>query len=170
MLNTIDPQSKEVSVSMGSLTVSSNTHEILTTFLGSCVGLCLYETKAKIAGLAHVMLPNGRGKPVSSVFDAKYADHAIEAILRIMKEKGANERDVVAKIVGGSKIFSNDGEREEFGLDIGERNAESIRTLLREQNIPLLSEDIGSNQGRWIWFHVSSGLVIVAKRTYRLTL
>jgi chemotaxis protein CheD len=116
------------------------------------------------------MLPGGEGKSPNSIFDAKYAHHAFSALLRLMSQKGANERNLIAKIAGGAKMFSNEGISHPFALDIGERNTESIRLLLRHHQIPLISTDIGSDQGRWVWFHVSSGMLVVAKRSQKITL
>ncbi|HOE57451.1 MAG TPA: chemotaxis protein CheD, partial [Bacillota bacterium] len=34
---------------------------VLTTLgLGSCVGICLYDTSTKISGLVHIMLPDSK--------------------------------------------------------------------------------------------------------------
>jgi chemotaxis protein CheD len=43
---------------------------------------------------------------------------------------------------------------EYFGanLNIGERNADRVRTLLKENRIPLISEDVGGKVGRSVTF------------------
>ena len=47
----------------------------LRTILGSCVGICIYDPKAKIGGLSHIMLPSSK-KPSNNL--KKYADFVLE--------------------------------------------------------------------------------------------
>jgi chemotaxis protein CheD len=155
----------EIDVRMGSLSVSSEKNTVLTTFVGSCVALCIYEPVEKIGGLAHIMLPDSEGNhfPTNN-FDAKYADHALKLVLDAMKQKGAEHERMVSKLVGGAKTFSNENSTADTLFNIGERNCASIRVLLNSSKIPILAEELGSTQGRWVKLDINSGKVMVKKR------
>jgi len=55
---------------------------------------------------------------------------------------------------------------EYFGtnLNIGERNAEKVRALLKENNIPLVKEDVGGKMGRSVTFHPGSSGKVTVRR------
>ena len=46
---------------MADLMVMPAPIKLVTLGLGSCVGLVVFDTYAKIAGMAHIMLPDSRG-------------------------------------------------------------------------------------------------------------
>ena len=52
--------SAPIRVSMADFKVAKAPSQLITTGLGSCVGVALYDPVAKVAGLAHIMLPDSR--------------------------------------------------------------------------------------------------------------
>lgn len=151
----------ETSVGMGELEVTDNREAVLTTFVGSCVALCLYDPQAKVGGMAHIMLPDG-SKDSSAAGAAKYADRALENTMKMMTQKGASPARLVAKIAGGAKIFAHEGSEDMFA--IGARNTDSVRKLLQDRGISITGEDVGQTYGRWVRFDIKSGSVKVGKR------
>jgi chemotaxis protein CheD len=125
--------------------------------LGSCVGLIIHDRDKGIGVLAHVMLPLSQGKRERP---GKYADTAVEMMISELIKAGCNPRSLTAKMAGGASMFKS------FtgNLNIGERNIEAIRILLKEHNIPLVGEDVGGNMGRTIVYMPSEkGKVTVRK-------
>jgi len=54
-------------------------------------------------------------------------------------------------------------------FDIGTNNITAVKYCLGELNIPIIGEDVGSNYGRRIEFHLESGnMVIVGTDKRRL--
>ena len=90
---------------MADLKVCTAPDSLTTLGLGSCVGVALYDKNTKITGLAHIMLPSSKEITNNSNV-AKFADTGIEETVRLMKEKGANVSNVVAKIAGGAQMFA----------------------------------------------------------------
>jgi len=88
-----------------------------------------------------------------------YADTAIEALVQEMRNKGATPADIVAKIIGGAKMFA-DGEHYEKSM--GGRNVKSIKQFLNRERIPIIGEDTGGSHGRNVDFHLDSGRVIIS--------
>ena len=155
---------REFYVAMGSLAVASGSDQVLKTFVGSCVGLCLYDRASKCGGLAHVMLPHSNGKQPTSDNDAKYADHAVRLMIRMIVERNGHPDRLIARIAGGAQMFSAEGNQDESLFNIGLRNIDALKSLLKDLRIPVVSQDTGSNFGRWLLFDLSSGQVNIIKR------
>ncbi len=103
--------SSTIRVAMGEVVASEDERMELASFVGSCVAVCLYDPDAKIAGMAHVMLPKRTDErhPARSPSPGRYADQAVENLVKLMVGKGAETRRLVAKLVGGAKIFTHEG-------------------------------------------------------------
>jgi chemotaxis protein CheD len=126
----------------------------LRTFVGSCVGLALYDHKKKVAGLAHIMLPdsNGRGEPAG-----KYADTAIpETIRQLERLAGSAGLRLSAKFVGGTKMFAF-----QKGVTIGDQNVAAVERILGARGIPVLGRCCGGDRGRRISLDVGTGAILV---------
>lgn len=134
--------------------------DILRTILGSCVGVCLYDQIKKIGGMSHVMLPSHRKSSVSKM---KYADTAIPMLVDDLEEQGADQRRLIAKIVGGATMFDV-GEGSLMG-EIGRNNINKVKEVLGGMNIQIISEDIGGDYGRTIDFYMESGDVKIKSMT-----
>jgi chemotaxis protein CheD len=119
--------------------------------LGSCVGLILHDDERKIGGLAHVMLPKSSGKPGER--EGKYADTAVTILLRDLAAKGSKSGSLKAKLAGGASMFQNFS----GNLNIGERNVDALRELLKAKAIPIIREDIGGTVGRTITYYPKDG-------------
>ena len=135
-----------------------NAPDVLVTYaLGSCVGICLYDPVSQIAGLAHVLLPNFKGDLADNRL--KYADSSIPIMLNEMVARGCNKHRIVAKIMGGASMFKVSGDSS-IG-NIGNRNVDSTKNVLKNLAIPIAAEDTGSDYGRTVWFHSVNGAVEV---------
>ena len=120
----------------------------LSTLLGSCVAVCLFDPLMKIGGINHFMLPEmGRNKnsDVDSLLSGSYA---MEALLNALLIKGAKKLRLQAKAFGGGTIIDTDG----GSLSIGMRNANFAKEWLVREGIPLRSSDFLGPWSRKIVF------------------
>ncbi|MEG1457711.1 MAG: chemotaxis protein CheD [Acetivibrio sp.] len=146
--------SNMIKVGMADFNICQTPDAITTLGLGSCVGVTLYDSTRKIAGLAHIMLPDSTlVKNNSNV--AKFADTGIDACIDAMVKIGANRHGLTAKIAGGAQMFAF-GSNNDM-LRIGERNVEATKKKLKELGIRILAEDTGANYGRTIEFYPENG-------------
>lgn len=109
----------------------------LSTLLGSCVAVCLFDPLLKIGGINHFMLPDmGRSKhgDVDSLLSGNFA---MEALLNALLAKGAKKVRLQAKAFGGGTIIDT----EASSLSIGMRNANFAKEWLVREGIPLRSSD-----------------------------
>lgn len=142
-------------VGMADLNTCRSPDSITTVALGSCVGIVLYDPILKVAGLAHIMLPDSR-QIARNQNKAKFADTAIKTMINLMeKEHKVVKRRLVSKIAGGAQMFNFQTQNET--LRVGERNIKATIDNLKLHNIPIIAEDLGENYGRTIVFYPETG-------------
>lgn len=127
-----------------------NKHPI-TTLLGSCVAVCLYDPKLRLAGMNHFLLPS-RAKSAGDDTDVILAgDYSMEVLLNTMLNKGAAKQRIIAKAFGGGTIVTS------ILMAIGQRNAEFAREWLDRESIPLAAQDFGGAWSRKVIFTPDGG-------------
>ena len=143
-----------IKVGMADLNTCKSPDVITTLGLGSCIGLTLYDPVTKIGGMVHYMLPDST-QVRNHENIAKFADTGIEELLKRVIAAGANKTRLVAKIAGGAKMFETKGVSS-IG-NIGARNAEAAKQILKQKGIRLVAEDTGLNYGRTVELHCETG-------------
>ncbi len=124
---------------------------VLQTLLGSCVGLCLYDRKRNIGGMAHIVLPQSRGKNETP---GKFVDTAIPALIAEMEKLAGGTLKLTSKIAGGASMFATT-----VTQNIGEENVQATERWLKELGIPIIARDCGGEKGRRMSLDVSNGKV-----------
>ena len=145
-------------VGMADLNVTKSPGSLTTLGLGSCVGIALYDPINKIAGLAHVMLPDSTQMQNNSNA-AKFADTATIRLIFQMKKLGARKELLTARIAGGAQMFNFNTANDAFR--IGDRNVEASLKLLGIQGIPVIGRDTGSNYGRTVELYAEDGKFLI---------
>lgn len=135
----------------GNLFASASPH-VVTTILGSCIAVCLFDPTKRIGGINHYMLPlwNGEGLPVP-----RFGNVAIKKLIEKMEMLGANKRTLKAKVFGGSTIH----ETSSGLLNVGSRNITIAEDMLTEERIPIVGSDMGGSRGRRVLFYTDTGSV-----------
>ncbi len=145
--------SGKITIGIADMKMAQYQGELITYALGSCIGICLYDPKLKLAAMVHIMLPlnmeAGRKNPM------KYADTGIRETLKEMEKKGAMRSRMIAKIAGGAKMFEVSGNGS-LG-NIGQRNIESVRMTLKREGIRLVAENTGGSVARTLSFDPATG-------------
>lgn len=133
----------------------------ITTILGSCISVCLWDGAVKMGGMNHFLLPfwNGEGLP-----SPKYGNIAIPMLIEKMLSLGCRKENIVAKCFGGGAVLGPSNGM----MNVGERNIALARDILREENIPIIGNDTGGNLGRKIIFYTDSGDVFVRRLQKRI--
>jgi chemotaxis protein CheD len=139
---------------------------LLVTVLGSCVGLVMYDKIHKIAGLAHIYLPDstiGRRQAVpekNNLLSAapKYADLLVPRLVEKMIASGAEKEHFLTYVVGGAAIYDFP---EDSCLNVGKKNLDKTRVLLHERNIRFMEIKVGGKTGRHVTFNASTGDITV---------
>ena len=145
-----------ITVGLGDLFMSTS-RDLVAYSLGSCIGICLWDPIARVAAMAHVVLPTAPSGRVRT--PGKFGDTAVPAMLAALKRAGAQKLRLQCKIAGGAAVLAIGG----GGSlpKIGDRNVEAVKAALAKANIRILGERTGGNQGRTVRLEPSSGRVLV---------
>jgi chemotaxis protein CheD len=126
------------------------TERPMSTLLGSCVAVCLYDPQMHLGGINHFMLPNmarGKNNDVDSLLSG---DYAMESLLNALLQKGAKKVRLQAKAFGGGTII-------ETSLSIGMRNTSFTKEWLAREGIALVSSDFLGPWSRKVLFLPNTG-------------
>ncbi|WP_096189103.1 chemotaxis protein CheD [Evansella halocellulosilytica] len=143
-----------IKVGMADLKLTTPPNTIRTSGLGSCVGIIIFDERKKLAGMAHIMLPDSSLAKSGAINRAKYANTAIQDLVSGLMKEGATVIRLKAKIAGGAQMFKFSTHNEV--MRVGPRNVEAVKQALDAHKIPIVSEDVGGNSGRTIEFNPST--------------
>jgi len=147
----------------------SSSQEVISTVLGSCIAVCLYDSVNRIGGMNHFMLPSGNQESFihDSVIDRdklteqsmRYGITAMEVLVGEMQKRGARRPHMKAKIFGGGKVINKNLTR----TSVGDKNIGFAKAYLKMENIPIESENVGETFGRKIFFLTENNSVFVKR-------
>jgi len=122
---------------------------LVSTILGSCVAVCLFDPVARVGGVNHYLLPiAGRER------STRFGDVAIPALMEEVVSRGASRAYLQAKVFGGACVVECfRGNRRH----LGEENAELALLTLEREGIPVLDGDVGGPKGRKLLFQTDDG-------------
>lgn len=122
----------------------------ISTLLGSCVAVCLFDPKLKLGGMNHFLLPttSTANTDIDTILNG---DYSMEVLVNGLLAKGAKKSRLVAKAFGGGTIISS------IRMAIGERNAAFANEWLSREEIPLIASDFNGPWSRKIVFVPQSG-------------
>jgi len=146
---------ENIRVGMADYKIAKSPATLITLGLGSCVGVILYDSVNKIGGLAHVMLPDSNFSVKTEYNPGKFADTAIDVLVKEILELGGDRRNFISKIAGGAQMFQIRSENNI--MQIGKRNVEAVRAKLSQLKIRIVAEDVEGNHGRTIEFFCETG-------------
>lgn len=141
-------RAKTIPVIQGEFEVSGDPDVVLTTVLGSCVSVCLFDPIVGVGGMNHFLLPAPAGSGDRT--GMKYGTQAMEMLINSLIKKGAGSDGLQAKVFGGARMLGN-------GRDIGSDNALFARDFLKSEGIDCLGESLGGDRARRVQFHPATG-------------
>jgi chemotaxis protein CheD len=138
----------------GEIFTDTRSSTVISTVLGSCVAVCLYDTKNKIGGMNHYLLPFWNGNGLQS---PQFGNISIPKLIKSMYQKGAEKRFLQAKVFGGASFVSMQSKN----MMIGEKNILVAQEILKKYKIAIVAGDVGGERGRKIVFNLESGKVLL---------
>jgi len=136
----------------GQLHVSGRPCQI-RTILGSCVAICLWDSRQGMGGMNHFLLPgSSEGRPAST----RFADVATRTLLEKLHALGCRLPHLQAKIFGGSSMFQR---QDRHAISLGTKNIAAALDLMRDAGIPVMVQETGGTRGRKIMFNTDDGIV-----------
>lgn len=138
--------------------VARGSGRLVTIGLGSCVAIALHDARFRVAGLAHVLLPDPSVARDASN-PARFASTAVPLLVEEMRAMGARGA-LVAKLAGGAALFGSMLSGGKAG-QMGQRNVMAAREALAAAGIPILAEETGGVSGRSVTLDINSGAMTV---------
>ena len=135
----------------GAIKVSRQPMEI-TTLLGSCISVCIWDSELKYGGINHFMMPFWNGTGLAS---PKYGNIAIEKLVNNMINIGSEKKNLIAKVFGGAAVLNSN----ECIFNIGERNIDIQSSILKDEGIEVVAASVGGTLGRKLIFNTNTGSV-----------
>lgn len=139
-----------IDVATGEVKTAKAPAKLQCLALGSCVAVILYDNASKIGGIAHVMLPPSAHNDVENAGALRYANHAIDELVKQIRELEDGKGELTARLVGGALVIHDIS-------DVGKENTKTIRKLLQDLGIRIIDEHIGGTKGRSVLFDVGTG-------------
>ena len=143
---------------IGEMVITNNPTQPLVAYgLGSCVALSVWDPRAKVAGLAHFMLPSG---PLSHP-PVKFVDSGLPQFFSEFKRRGGDPKRAEMKAAGGAAMLAIVA----TSMEIGKRNGEALQAALGQMGLRLLRSDLGGKAGRTVQLEPGTGRLLIKSVT-----
>jgi chemotaxis protein CheD len=139
----------------------TNKDEVIATVLGSCISVCLRDSKAGVGGMNHFMLPGDfRVDDIFNSQSARYGMYAMELLLGEIIKLGGGREHLGAKVFGGGHVLASVSKEHST---VPQSNIEFVKAFLSMEGIQVLNSDVGGIHGRKVLFMPKSGQAFVKK-------
>ena len=126
----------------------------VSTVVGTCVAVCIWDKKKYFGGMNHFMYPfEDRKTLTTSIF----GNVSTAMLLKMFRKAESKLEDLEAQIFGGAHPDTA------IQKEIGKENAKHAKQVLTKRKIKVVSVDVGGNRGRKIVFDTVTGHVAVIK-------
>ena len=148
---------QRIHIVQGEHATASDPEAVISTLLGSCVSVCLWDEKIGVGGMNHMLLAKSTlGSQVRTLSGLQ----AMELLINDLLKQGAVRSRLKAKAFGGARMID--------GLsEIGQQNAEFAEHFLAQEGIPLITASFGGTQARNLRFWPASGRALQKLTTTR---
>jgi chemotaxis protein CheD len=150
------PRNRRV-VGIADMAISSDPRDLIVTYaLGSCLGVCVFDPVARVAGMLHLMLPQGSLSPEKAAQNPlMFADTGIPKLFLGSYALGAKKERMIVVVAGGASFNMN----EDADLAIGQRNVAMLRKVLWKNGVILKKHELGGTEPRNMSLDVRNGEV-----------
>jgi chemotaxis protein CheD len=126
---------------------------VIMTVLGSCIAACIWDSKLRVGGMNHFMLPEGGGDT-----SGRYGSYAMELLINELVKLGSSRENMQAKVFGGGAVISGF-----TTMNVGERNTKFVLDYLATERIPIVSKDVMDIFPRKVVFFPVTGKAMVKR-------
>jgi chemotaxis protein CheD len=154
---------------------------IVSTVLGSCVSVTMFNKRSNIGAICHGFLPrckckdNCCGNPQKCIFKSgcsgiceesfRYVDCSIVNMLKRFQSLGIESKELDIKLFGGANVIAT--ENKNSSLIVGTQNVKQALYSIESESLSLLVSDVGGREGRKIQFFTHTGDILL-KRLRRI--
>lgn len=139
---------QRINITQGGFAASASEDVVISTLLGSCVSVCLWDETAKVGGMNHMLLAVSETKSGTCNLAGL---NAMEILINDIIKLGGRRNHLNAKVFGGARMLASQTE-------IGESNATFALEFLQSEGIPCLGKSIGGASARNLKFWPATGV------------
>jgi len=133
---------------------------IITSSLGSCLGVTLYDPVSCVGGMLHALLPQSNMNPVRANGNPHmFVDSGFETLLAAVLELGGNKKRLICKVAGGVTFLD-----QKRVFNTGERNFIIFRKVLWKNNIMIKGQEVGGSVPRTLILRMNDGQTLIRSR------
>ena len=150
-------KSTVVKISPGDYYITDQ-NEIITTVLGSCISACIRDTRMKIGGMNHFMIPvkcPHTSHPEQDM-DTRYGTYAMEHLINDIYKYGGSRKNLEIKLFGAGNVLVGSG-------DVGAKNIKFVQDFMRVEGYKIASQNLGGDYPRKINYCPITGKVRMKK-------
>lgn len=138
---------------------SSDEDIIISTILGSCIAVALYDPEHRQGGLNHFMLPGElHGRQFFLEESGRYGMFAMELLINDLLKKGARRSSLTAKVFGGGHVLHTTSSG-----SIPDSNIRFALDFLETEKIPIVGQDVGGTQARKVLFFPRTSQILLKR-------
>lgn len=135
---------------------------LVSTILGSCLSITMFDNGTKFGGISHCKLPNCSeanyncddcGEPY------KFVGCTIKHMIKKFEENKVKRYDLEVKIFGGADVLSI--ESGSYNKSIGRQNIVAAQMAILDNKLNLVAMDVGGCEGRQINFTTNNGEIFL---------
>ncbi len=135
------PLNRTVYVTTGEIAIACHNETLISTPLGSCVAVAIYDKTTKKGGMAHVMLP-GKSRNGDAARPNKYAVDAVERLVKRLQQKGVHPENMEVCLVGGANVLKRPHDT------IAREVANSTLDIVQRKNLKVKAASLGGTERR----------------------
>jgi chemotaxis protein CheD len=131
---------------------------VVSTILGSCIAVTMFNKRLKVGGICHALLPEKR--PPHGADDCRYVDTSITYMLKKLEAMGIKRHEVEIKLLGGADVIDI---TDTTKPSVGRLNIEKALEMMNTEQLFLMLSDVGGTTGRKIRFYTHTGVVLLQR-------
>ena len=133
---------------------------MITTLLGSCIAVCLYDPGSRVGGMNHFLLPDGGDSSDLLSTSGRYGVYAMELLVNHIVKLGGARSQLRAKVFGGGNVIKSMTHSK-----VGDQNVNFVMGYLKNEGIPIDATDVLDIYPRRVNFFPFTGRVMMKKLT-----
>jgi chemotaxis protein CheD len=146
----------DIVVGVADMKVSDDLSATLVTHsLGSCIGVAVYDSVAKVGGMLQFMFPDSKLDPGNAKNNPfMFADTAVPLFLESCYKLGVEKYRMAVKLAGGAQLI-----KASEAFSIGKRNHKVLGQILSDAQLPIEAEDVGGSLSKTMRLSIATGEV-----------
>ena len=155
--NPVASQMPTIIVGVADYKISTEPSTFLATHaLGSCLGVTFHDSKRRIGGMLHAMLPTASLYEGQKIRESMFLDTGIPRMLTALIRAGAKKGDIRCKVFGGAQLMATD-----HFFRIGSKNIDMFYRLSHDMELDVVAWEVSGRVNRTIRLNNQTGDVIV---------